>query len=101
MRAAALSIVLRMDSMSCLSTLSMCSGDTTKRARSASVKDIGGVDTTVGGCDGSKALAARAPARVTGPAGCAALGAEATTGGGMGLVGESDSMKGVRCIKTG
>eukprot|EP00965_Chrysotila_dentata_P227932 6196306-Pleurochrysis_carterae.AAC.4 len=36
MRAATLSIVLSIDSISCLSTSSMCSGEMTKRARSES-----------------------------------------------------------------
>eukprot|EP00965_Chrysotila_dentata_P052502 1742061-Pleurochrysis_carterae.AAC.3 len=48
MRAATLSMVLRIDSISCLSTLSMCSGEITKRARSESVSTLGGADTDKG-----------------------------------------------------
>eukprot|EP00965_Chrysotila_dentata_P216296 6189292-Pleurochrysis_carterae.AAC.1 len=62
----------------------------TNRARSTSVSDLGGAETEAS-CEGSEALAAQPPKRVTGPVVWAALGAAATAEGDTGLVGEGDS----------
>eukprot|EP00965_Chrysotila_dentata_P233392 6199551-Pleurochrysis_carterae.AAC.2 len=48
MHAAALSTVLRVVSISRLSTLSICSGHTTEQVRSESVRALGGAGTDAG-----------------------------------------------------